>query len=140
LRLSIHELILEPCVLTFEHRSPVIDLVPPTDGQTDGMAEPDDRAVSPGFRHVRAGQLGVDQLPLAEFAYNSVHVSTRLTSSFANYGHHPEMHFKQPKKGSRADSLPDPRFRSERAADERLKNLQEARARLWETIIEVQQR
>jgi hypothetical protein len=75
----------------------------------------------------------VDLLPLAEFAYNnSVHVTTRLTPFFANYGYHPEMHFKPP--------LPDAWFRSEKAADERLGRLQTARDRLRESILEAQVR
>jgi len=45
------------------------------------------------------------------------------------------MHFKLPKE----DSLPDSRFRSERSADERLKSLQDARARMRESIIEAQE-
>jgi hypothetical protein len=75
----------------------------------------------------------VDLLPLAEFAYNnSVHVTTRLTPFFANYGYHPEMHFKLPS--------PEARFRSEKAADERLGRLQTAWDRLRESILEAQAR
>jgi hypothetical protein len=56
----------------------------------------------------------VDLLPLAEFAYNnSVHVTTRLTPFYANYGYHPEMHFKLPNDVS----LPDAKFSSEKVAD-----------------------
>jgi hypothetical protein len=74
----------------------------------------------------------VDLLPSAEFTYNnSVHATTRLTPFFANNGYHPEMHFKPPK---------DARFRSERAADERLGNIQAARSRLRESILEAQAR
>jgi hypothetical protein len=74
----------------------------------------------------------VDLLPLAEFAYNnSVHTTTRLTPFFANYGYHPEMHFKP---------LKDARFRFERAADERLGKLQMARNRLRDSILEAQER
>jgi hypothetical protein len=74
----------------------------------------------------------VELLPLAEFAYNNaVHATTRLTPFFANYGYHPDMHFKPPK---------DARFRSERAADERLGKLQAARNRLRESILEAQER
>jgi hypothetical protein len=74
----------------------------------------------------------VDLLPLAKFAYNnSVHATTRLTPFFANYRYHPEMHFKPPK---------DARFRSERAADERLGKLQAARNRLRKSILEAQER
>jgi hypothetical protein len=76
----------------------------------------------------------VDLLPLAEFAYNnSMHVTTRLTSFFANNGYHLEMHFKLPK-----ESLPS--FRSEKAADERLGQLQGARDRLRRSILGAQER
>jgi hypothetical protein len=79
----------------------------------------------------------VDLLRLAEFAYNNlVHVTTRLTPFFVNYGHHPEMHFKLPKDAW----LPDASFRSEKAADERLARLQTARDRLRESILGAQGR
>jgi hypothetical protein len=79
----------------------------------------------------------VDLLPLAEFAYNnSVHVTTRLTHFSTNYGYHPEMHFKLPNHAS----LPDARFRSEKAADERLGRLQTTRDRLRGSILEAQVR
>jgi hypothetical protein len=61
-----------------------------------------------------------------------VHVTTILTPFLANYGYHPEMHFKLP--------LPDARFRSEKAADERRGRLQTARDRLRESILEAQAR
>jgi hypothetical protein len=61
-----------------------------------------------------------------------MHVTTRLTLFFANYGYHPEMHFKPPKQA---------RFRSEKAADE-LGKLQTARDRdrLRGSILEAQER
>jgi hypothetical protein len=77
----------------------------------------------------------VDLLPLAEFAYNnSVHVTARPTPFFADYGYHPEMHFKMP------NEAPEARFRSEKEADERLGRLQTARDRLRESILEAQAR
>jgi hypothetical protein len=63
-----------------------------------------------------------------------VHVTTRLTPFFANYGYHPEMHFKLP------NEAPEAKFRSEKAADERLGRLQMARDRLRESILEAQVR
>jgi hypothetical protein len=63
-----------------------------------------------------------------------VHVTTRLTPFFTNYGYHPEMHFKLP------NEAPEARFRSEKAADEWLGKLQTARDRLRENILEVQVR
>jgi hypothetical protein len=75
----------------------------------------------------------VDLRPLAEFAYNnSVPVITRHNPFFANYGYHPEMHFKLP--------LLDARFRSETAADERLGMLEAARDKLRDSILEAQAR
>jgi hypothetical protein len=65
---------------------------------------------------------------------SGLHVTTRLTPFFANYGYHPEMHFKMP------NEAPEARFRSEKAADERLGRLQTARDRLRESILEAQAR
>jgi hypothetical protein len=90
--------------------------------QTDGQTERQNQTMEQYLRAFATYEQDnwVDLLPLAEFAYNnSVHATTRLTPFFANYGYHPEMHFKPPK---------DARFRSERAADERLGKLQAARS------------
>jgi hypothetical protein len=77
----------------------------------------------------------VELVPLADFAYNNLlHVTTRLTPFFANYGYHPEIHFKMP------NEAPEARFKSEKAADERLSRLQTARDRLRESILESQAR
>jgi hypothetical protein len=102
--------------------------------QTDGQTERQNQTMEQYLRAFATYEQDnwVDLLPLAEFAYNnSVHATTRLTPFFANYGYHPEMHFKPPK---------DARFRSERAADERLGKLQAARNRLRESILEAQER
>jgi hypothetical protein len=103
--------------------------------QTDGQTERQNQTMEQYLRAFATYEQDnwVDLLPLAEFAYNnSVHVTTRLTPFFANYGYHPEMQFKLP--------LPDARFRSEKAADERLGRLQTARDRLRESILEAQAR
>ena len=107
--------------------------------QTDGQPERQNQTVEQYLRAFATYEQDnrVDLLPLAEFSYNnSVNATTRLTPFYANYGYHPEMQFKLPKE----HSLPDPRFRSEKSADERLKSLQEARARRREAIIEAQDR
>jgi hypothetical protein len=102
--------------------------------QTDRQTEPQNPTMEQylrAFATYEQDNWG-DLLPSAKFAYNnSVHATTRLTLFFANYGYHPEMHFKLPKNA---------RFRSERAADERLGKLQAARNRLRESILEAQER
>jgi hypothetical protein len=103
--------------------------------QTDGQTERQNQTMEQYLRAFATYEQDnwVDLLPLAEFAYNnSVHVSTRLTPFFANYGYHPEMHFKLP------NEAPEARFRSEKAADERLGRLQTARDRLRKSILEAQ--
>jgi hypothetical protein len=103
---------------------------PQTDGQTERQNQTMEQCLQAFATYEQDNW--VDLLPLAIFSYNnSMHVTTRLTRSFANYGYHPEMHFKPPKNA---------RFRSERAADERLGKLQAARNRLRESILKAQER
>jgi hypothetical protein len=73
--------------------------------QTDGQTERQNQTIEQYLRAFATYEQDnwVDLLPLAEFAYNnSVHVSTRLTPFFANYGYHPEMHLKLPNEASEA--------------------------------------
>jgi hypothetical protein len=101
--------------------------------QPDGQTERQNQTIEQYLRAFATYEQDnwVDLLPLAEYAYNtSVHATTRVTPFFANYGYHPEMHIKPPKEA---------RFRSERAADQRLSKLQAARNRLRESILEAQE-
>jgi hypothetical protein len=106
---------------------------PPTNGQTERQ----NQTMEQYFRAFAMYEQDnwVDLPPLAEFAHNnSVHVTTRIIPLFANYGYHPEMHFKLP------NEAPEARFRSEKVADERLGILQTARDRLPENVLEAQAR
>ena len=72
----------------------------------------------------------VGLLPLAEFAYNNTrHTSTQTTPFFANFGYHPEIHFRRPRE------IREARVRSERTADSVAERLREAHERLRENLL-----
>ena len=70
-------------------------------------------------------------LPLAEFAYNSVHSSTSFTPFLANYGYHPEMQFKSP-----WEMMSVAKTQSERSADSFVERLRDAHGRLKQSLLQ----
>jgi hypothetical protein len=77
----------------------------------------------------------MELFPLAEFVYNnSVHVSTRCTPFFTNYGYHLEVQFKRLKDMTAA------RVPTERTADAMVDGLRETYERLRWNLLDAQHR
>jgi len=114
--------------MSIDHRASTA-FHPQTDGQTERQNQTMEQYLRAYINYEQNDW--VELLPLAQFAYNnSVHLSTRMTPFFANYGYHPEMQFKRP--------LSDTRLPSEQAATSYAEQLQETHEKLKLNILEAQ--
>ena len=104
--------------------------------QTDGQTERQNQTMEQYLRAFANYEQDnwVELLPLAKFAYNSIHSSTRMTPFFANFGYHPEMQFRLLRE------IREARVRSERTADSFVQRLRETHERLRDNLIVAQDR